>query len=75
MPGEQFDASSDPGPPAAEKRLRPFVGVYFQCCGVYSRIHLNTAETAFSGHCPRCCRRIEFPISETGSHEQFFTVS
>ncbi len=80
MAGDHFDASSDP-PSHEEPRevravggSRPFVGVQFQCCGAYSRIFLNPPETAFAGYCPRCGRRVEFPVSETGSNDRFFTV-
>jgi hypothetical protein len=77
MLDSQFDASSEPVTwvaPAPSRRFRPFIGIQFQCCGVYSRIYLNNAETAFAGNCPRCGKRIQFPVSEDGSSERFFTV-
>jgi hypothetical protein len=77
MAGEQFDASSDP--PGGDSRTRsrgtrPYLGVQFQCCRTYARIYPNTAGTAFIGHCPRCGKRVEFLISDSGDEGRFFTV-
>ena len=82
MAGDHFDASSDPPPQgnhptgaqSAPRSTRPFLGIQFQCCGTYARIHLTPAETAFVGKCPRCGRRVEFPVSNSGSTDRFFTV-
>jgi hypothetical protein len=53
---------------------RPFVGIYFKCCRVYSRIFLNKQGTAFVGWCPRCAAKVEMKISPTGSASRFFTA-
>jgi hypothetical protein len=79
MAGEQLDLSSDgPDPPGelgddAKRQLR-YVGIHFACCGVYSRISLNRRETAYSGHCPRCLKRIEIKIGPGGTDSRFFTA-
>jgi hypothetical protein len=76
MPGENLDLSSD-GPSSnagGAHRKRPFVGVHFACCGIYSRISLNRQQTAYSGHCPRCLRRVEIKIGPGGTDSRFFTV-
>lgn len=77
MAGDHFDASSEPvqrDAQPAPRSSRPFLGIQFQCCGTYARIHLTPAETAFVGNCPRCGRRVEFPVSKSGSTDRFFTV-
>ena len=77
MPGEHFDASSEPRQsiePRKGRSVRPFIGVQFQCCSVYARVTLNLQATAFIGHCPRCGRRVEFILSDSGSNQRFFTV-
>lgn len=56
----------------ADKKPRPFVGIYFTCCRVYARIFLNKQGTAFVGWCPRCAAKVEMKVSPTGSPDKFF---
>ena len=58
--------------PARAKK--PFIGVHFTCCKVYSRIYLNAAGTAFVGWCPKCAAKAEVKVSPTGSSSRFFTA-
>lgn len=51
---------------------KPYVSVYFRCCRVYARVYLNAKETAYAGHCPRCCRRLEVRIDPYGSDDRIF---
>lgn len=53
---------------------RPFLGMFFTCCRVYSRIYLNRKQTAFVGWCPKCAARVEVRVSPTGSDSRFFTA-
>lgn len=57
-----------------KKTGRPFVGIFFTCCKVYSRIYLNKQGTAFVGWCPRCAAKVEMKVSPTGSTSRFFTA-
>ncbi len=74
MPGEHLDLSSDAGPPrgASPATGRPFIGVRFACCGVYTRVYRNRAATAYEGRCPRCAKAVTFPIRPGGTGERFF---
>ncbi|TWU25536.1 hypothetical protein Pla144_27420 [Bythopirellula polymerisocia] len=54
--------------------VKPFLGVNFACCGVYSRVYPNADRTAYAGHCPRCARRVRFEIGPGGSDSRFFTA-
>lgn len=51
-----------------------FLGVQFDCCGVYGRAYLNREGTAYEARCPKCLRRITFRVGEGGTDTRFFTV-
>jgi len=53
-------------------KKRPFIGMHFKCCNVYSRIYLNREGTAFVGWCPRCAAKVQVKVSPTGSRTKFF---
>jgi hypothetical protein len=53
-------------------RGRPFIGIRFECCGVYLRVYLNRAGTAYVGWCPKCARRAEVRVDPCGTRERFF---
>ena len=83
MVGENLDLTSEPddGDDAARRRIRdaaqagggrPFLGVQFVCCDVYSRIYVNRELTAYQGPCPKCSRPIVVKISADGSDARFF---
>ena len=59
----------------APRQSRPFVGVTWDCCHVYSRVYLNRRGTAYVGWCPKCGKRIQMNLSPTGSNSRFFNVS
>lgn len=51
---------------------RPYLGIIFKCCNVYSRIYLNKDKTAFVGWCPRCGRKTKIKASKNGVSDRFF---
>ncbi len=54
---------------------RPYVGVIFKCCHIYSRVYLNKQGTAYVGWCPKCAAQLRIKVSPSGSNERFFEVS
>ena len=55
-------------------KARPFIGMYWKCCRVYSRIYLNKKRDAFVGWCPKCTKKVEVRVSPDGSDSSFFTA-
>lgn len=58
------------------KRPRPrkrFIGVHFECCGVYKHIHYDKKKNAYIGHCPLCHKRVRVLVDpEKGINARFF---
>jgi len=51
---------------------KKFLGIKFECCGVYARIYQNKDGTAYVGRCPKCMRPIRINIGAGGTNNRFF---
>ncbi len=52
-----------------------WLGVQFECCGVYARVYRNRNRTAYVGHCPRCGRPLKIGIGPGGVDQRFFRAT
>ena len=65
---EEDAPDEDPG----SGRGRKWVGVHFECCGLYARVYRNKQGTAYAGYCPRCARQVRIRIGPGGTHHRMF---
>lgn len=59
--GSGFTATGEGSSPQ-----RPWIGIRFECCGVYSRIYRDVAVQAYEGRCPRCGLSISVAVASDG---------
>lgn len=65
----QYDSTPEPKRPAG---ARAFIGVYFECCGVYARIYRQPEQTMYMGRCPRCLREVRARVGPDGVNARLF---
>ncbi|MED5464835.1 MAG: hypothetical protein VX699_09295 [Myxococcota bacterium] len=58
--------------PQSSLSKRPWVGVRFDCCGVYNRIYRNPEGTLYQGRCPKCLKVVRMRVGEGGTLSRFF---
>jgi hypothetical protein len=63
------DEESTPAVPA-----RPFIGVKFACCDVYTRIYRTADGQRYDGRCPRCGKPVHFAVGAGGTDARTFIV-
>jgi len=51
---------------------RPYIGVYFECCGVYARIYRQPKRLFYFGRCPRCFRTVKVRVGPNGTTARIF---
>jgi hypothetical protein len=65
---DQYDEPAD----ESAKVSRRYIGIYFECCGVYARIYRRCDQAAYRGRCPRCLRCIEVRVGPQGTNARLF---
>ncbi len=71
-----IEGLEDATPEARTRALRdrPWLGIHFECCGVYTRVYRNRDGTAYDGCCPNCTRRVHIGVGPGGDDTRFFTA-
>ena len=62
----------DPGADSNQHPHRKWIGIHFECCGVYTRLYRNRQGTAYEGYCPRCNRPARVRIGPGGTTHRMF---
>ena len=53
-------------------RTRPYVGILFECCGIYQRVYRRAEQLEYRGRCPRCLRAVQLKIGPDGTSTRIF---
>mgnify|MGYP001166944231 CR=1 FL=1 len=54
---------------------RPWLGILFACCGVYSRVYKHRSGRKYVGGCPRCGKPLEVSVGPGGTNHRFFEAT
>jgi len=54
---------------------RPYLGVRFDCCGVYTRLYRPVERPYYYGNCPKCGKSVFIPVAKGGTSSRFFSVN
>jgi len=69
--GDGIDRYDEPGDESADAP-RPYIGVHFECCGVYARIYRQHDTMVYLGRCPRCLRQVRVRVGPGGTNARLF---
>jgi hypothetical protein len=69
------DDSEEAGQVRGTRVPRPYIGVMFECCGVYARIYRRHDQTFYFGRCPRCLRAVRVRVGPGGTNARFFRAT
>lgn len=53
---------------------RPWIGIHFQCCGVYTRVYRHRDATSYEGRCPKCAAKVNLRVGPDGVASRVFTA-
>ena len=53
---------------------RPWIGIHFQCCGVYTRVYRERDATCYEGRCPKCAASVSLRVGPDGVASRVFTA-
>ncbi len=67
-----IEALADDDPDRQAALRRPWLGIHFECCGVYARVYRKPEDKMYRGQCPRCLRRVRIHVGPHGTGSRFF---
>jgi hypothetical protein len=56
-------------------KVRPYVGVRFECCRLYSRIYREPEVLEYRGRCPKCYREISVRVDPYNGKPSKFLIA
>lgn len=59
---------------AGQSGDRPWIGIHFQCCGVYTRVYRQRDATSYDGRCPKCAAKVSLRVGPDGVASRVFTA-
>lgn len=71
---EALNKEAEDTPLSSSPSRRPWVGIRFDCCGMYVRVYRNAESTEYLGRCPRCGKRVRLRVGEGGTDARFFVA-
>lgn len=74
MAGEQLDTYDEGGEDFPLDGERPYIGIWFTCCGVYQRVYRRPDVRVYNGRCPRCLRAVRLRVGPGGTSCRMFTA-
>ena len=74
MSDNQGDGHETPGTDqqSSASRGRPYVGILFECCGVYTRVYRRPDQRYYVGRCPNCLRLVRLRVGPYGTSARLF---
>jgi hypothetical protein len=77
MPIDEYDSpAGGAGPGQSDAGVeRPYVGILFECCGVYARVYRRPDQKFYFGRCPKCLRATRIRVGRDGINAKLFRAS
>ncbi|HKQ47729.1 MAG TPA: hypothetical protein VJZ71_06655 [Phycisphaerae bacterium] len=68
----RLDVVSSAEEASVESDARPWIGIHFECCGVYARVYRRREERQYLGRCPSCGRALRVLVRADGVKAKVF---
>lgn len=72
--GDRLVDFYDNGNARGQSEARPYICIFFECCGQYVRVYRRRSEREYVGRCPGCLRVVRVAVGPHGTKERIFTA-